>query len=47
MGHSGINFTLNTYTHVNFEDARSELRCVVGDYFITFAEENIRKYVTI
>lgn len=47
MGHSGISVTLNTYIHVNFEDTRSELRRVVGDYFITFAEENIRKYVTI
>lgn len=31
MGHSDISVTLNTYTHVNFEDAQSELRRVVGE----------------
>ena len=31
MGHSDISVTLNTYTHVNFEDAQSELKRVVGD----------------
>ncbi len=31
MGHSDISVTLNTYTHVNFEDARSELQRVVGE----------------
>lgn len=25
MGHSDISVTLNTYTHVNFEDAKNEL----------------------
>ena len=25
MGHSDISFTLNTYTHVNYEDAREEV----------------------
>lgn len=28
MGHSDISVTLNTYTHVNFEDAQSELKRV-------------------
>ena len=31
MDHSAISVTLNTYTHVNFEDARSELQRVVGE----------------
>lgn len=31
MGHSDISVTLNTYTHVNFEDAQSELKRVVGE----------------
>ncbi|WP_301869628.1 tyrosine-type recombinase/integrase, partial [uncultured Bacteroides sp.] len=31
MGHSDISVTLNTYTHVNFEDAQSELQRVVGE----------------
>ena len=31
MGHSDISVTLNTYTHVNFEDARSELQRVAGE----------------
>ena len=31
MGHSDISVTLNTYTHVDFEDAKSELRRVVGE----------------
>ncbi len=31
MGHSDISVTLNTYTHVNFEDAQSELRRVMGE----------------
>ena len=26
MGHSDISVTLNTYTHVNFEDAKKELK---------------------
>lgn len=30
MGHSDISVTLNTYTHVGFEDAQSELKRVVG-----------------
>lgn len=30
MGHSDISVTLNTYTHVNFDDAKEELRRVVG-----------------
>lgn len=28
MGHSDISVTLNTYTHVNFDDAKKELRRV-------------------
>lgn len=31
MGHSDISVTLNTYTHVNFEDAKSELERVIGE----------------
>lgn len=31
MGHSDISVTLNTYTHVNFEDAKSELERVVSE----------------
>lgn len=30
MGHSDISVTLNTYTYVNFDDAKEELRRVVG-----------------
>lgn len=30
MGHSDIGVTLNTYTHLNFEDAENELRRVVN-----------------
>ena len=30
MGHSDISVTLNTYTHVHFEDAKDELKRVVG-----------------
>lgn len=30
MGHSDISVTLNTYTHVNFDDAKEELRRVAG-----------------
>lgn len=30
MGHSDISVTLNTYTHVNFEDTKEELRRVVN-----------------
>ena len=30
MGHSDISVTLNTYTHVNFDDAKEELSRVVG-----------------
>jgi integrase len=30
MGHSDISVTLNTYTHVNFEDAEAEMRRVSG-----------------
>lgn len=30
MEHSDISVTLNTYTHVGFEDAESELKRVVG-----------------
>ena len=26
MGHSDIGVTLNTYTHVQFEDAQAEMR---------------------
>ena len=26
MGHSDIGVTLNTYTHVNYEDAREEVK---------------------
>lgn len=31
MGHSDIGVTLNTYTHLGFEDAREELRRVSGN----------------
>ena len=31
MGHSDISVTLNTYTHVDFEDAQSELQRVAGE----------------
>lgn len=31
MGHSDIGVTLNTYTHLSFEDAREELRRVSGN----------------
>lgn len=31
MGHSDISVTLNTYTHVEFEDAENELKRVVGE----------------
>lgn len=31
MGHSDISVTLNTYTHVQFDDARKELKRVAGD----------------
>lgn len=31
MGHSDISVTLNTYTHVNFDDAKEELRRVAND----------------
>lgn len=31
MGHSDISVTLNTYTHVGFEDAQDELKRVVGE----------------
>lgn len=30
MGHSDVSVTLNTYTHVNFEDAKDEMRRVAG-----------------
>ena len=30
MGHSDISVTLNTYTHVNFDDAKEELHRVVN-----------------
>lgn len=30
MGHSDISVTLNIYTHVNFEDAKDEMRRVAG-----------------
>ena len=30
MGHSDISVTLNTYTHVNFEDAQDEMRRAAG-----------------
>lgn len=31
MGHSDISVTLNTYTHVNFEDAKNELERIVDE----------------
>lgn len=31
MGHSDISVTLNTYTHVGFDDVQSELQRVVGE----------------
>lgn len=30
MGHSDISVTLNTYTHVNFEDAKDELERILS-----------------
>lgn len=30
MGHSDISVTLNTYTHLHFDDAKKELRRVAG-----------------
>lgn len=30
MGHSDISVTLNTYTHVGFKDAESELQLVMN-----------------
>lgn len=30
MGHSDIGVTLNTYTHLQFEDALEEMKKVVG-----------------
>ena len=30
MGHSDISVTLNTYTHVQFDDAKTELLRVAG-----------------
>lgn len=30
MGHSDISVTLNTYTHVNFEDAQDELERILS-----------------
>ena len=30
MGHSDISVTLNTYTYVNFDDAKEELQRVVS-----------------
>ena len=30
MGHSDISVTLNTYTHVNFDDAKEELHRVAN-----------------
>ncbi len=30
MGHAVIRVTLNTYTHVNFDDAKEELHRVVN-----------------
>ena len=30
MGHADISVTLNTYTHVNFDDAKEELHRVVN-----------------
>ena len=31
MGHADISVTLNTYTHVNFEDAKEEVRRIVNE----------------
>ena len=28
MGHSDISVTMNVYTHVNFDDAEEELKCM-------------------
>lgn len=30
MGHSDISVTLNTYTHLNYDDAEEEMQKVVG-----------------
>lgn len=40
MGHAEISVTLNTYTHVKFEDAKSELEKVSNqDKIIVSAEQ--------
>lgn len=31
MGHSDISVTLNTYTHVSFEDAQAEVKRMSAD----------------
>ena len=31
MGHSDIGVTLNTYTHMGFEDASAEMRKVIAN----------------
>lgn len=32
MGHSDISVTLNTFTHLGFEEASEEMRRVAGNY---------------
>ena len=40
MGHAEIGITLNTYTHITFEDAKSELEKVSNqDKIIVSAEQ--------
>ena len=33
MGHSDISITLNTYTHLGFEDAEEEMQELIGTGF--------------
>ncbi len=59
MGHADISVTLNTYTHVNFDDVKGNciewrtLKKPIGkaayfpNVFTNFAGENMRKYKTI
>ena len=46
MGHSDIGVTLNVYTHVQFDDAQTELRRVADPQhlFTNIAEKSLRKH---
>ena len=39
MGHSDIGVTLNTYTHVNYEDAREEVSRMMEVYTLKKAQK--------